>query len=78
MRKKYREEMELVAGGWTRWVPVVQDGYKMSCCDCGLVHALQFRVVEGRVELRAKRDNRATGQRRRWMSKNNVGEGKES
>jgi hypothetical protein len=50
------------AGEWIR--PVV-GGYKMKCCDCGLVHRFDFRIVNGEIELRAFRDNRATAQSRR-------------
>ena len=38
-------------------VPVM-DGYKMACCDCGLVHNIDFKIMEekvladGSVELR--------------------------
>lgn len=48
------------------WVQPVPKGYKMQCCDCGLVHRLDFRIHEGRVQFRVFRDNRATGQIRRW------------
>jgi len=64
---KYRQE-HAVDGEWSRWVFPVMDGYKMSCCDCGLVHELQFRVPDDepdRVEFRARRHNRSTGQIRR-------------
>lgn len=74
---KYRDEVE-GEGGWTDWV-FPTDFYKIACCHCGLVHEFEFRVspVEGEVEadrvhfmvtFRARRDNRATGQKRRWMS----------
>jgi hypothetical protein len=32
--------------GWCEWVYPVMDGYKMGCCDCGLVHQVSFRVVK--------------------------------
>ena len=52
------------------WIRPVRNGYRMACCDCGLVHELDFRVVRyGRghkVIFRARRNNRATaGMRRR-------------
>ena len=51
------------------WVKPEMTGYKMACCDCGLVHRLNFHVdEEGRVWLQAFRDNRATGQTRRWLN----------
>lgn len=48
-----------------QWVQPVKQGYRMECCDCGLVHTLDFRIFRGRVQLRARRNNRATGQIRR-------------
>ena len=49
------------------WIQPVTEGYKISCCDCGLVHKLDFRISEeGKIQFRASRDNRATGQRRRY------------
>lgn len=53
-----------------QWVNPVQEGYKMACCDCGLVHRLDFKVAEdGFVSLRAFRDNRATAAIRRERKK---------
>ena len=57
---------EANADGWTDWVQPVVDGYNMACCDCGLVHTLQFRTADdGLPEFRARRNNRSTGQMRR-------------
>ena len=45
--------------------------YKLQCCDCGLVHRMDFKVVTSRngrtqkVLFRAFRDERATGAVRR-------------
>ncbi len=33
-------------GGWSEWTQPIMRGYLMQCCDCGLVHELQFRVLE--------------------------------
>ena len=49
------------------WIQPIRRGYKMSCCDCGLVHVLNFRLRKGRIQLQAFRDNRATGQKRRHI-----------
>ena len=56
------------------WVCPKRRGYKMMCCDCGLVHIVDFQVMEKgkRLILRMRRDNRATGQARRWR-KNEAG-----
>jgi hypothetical protein len=48
-----------------KWIQPQAEGYGMCCCDCGLVHRLDFRIVKGKVQIRARRDNRATGQMRR-------------
>lgn len=29
-----------------QWVRPVMNGYRMMCCDCGLVHELDFKVIE--------------------------------
>jgi hypothetical protein len=46
------------------WVQPVRRGYKMACCDCGLVHTLNFRLVKnGRgafIQFQAFRDEKAT------------------
>lgn len=48
------------------WVePTPQRGHRIKCCDCGLVHVMDFRVVKGRVQFRPKRDKRATALARR-------------
>ena len=49
------------------WVQPIRKGYKMACCDCGLVHVFDFRVHRGRVQFRVFRNNRATGAIRRHM-----------
>ena len=32
--------------GWSDWVCPDPDDYLIKCCDCGLVHEAQFRVVK--------------------------------
>ena len=54
--------------GWTEWIrPTPQNKYQMACCDCGLVHTLQFMVDHGEAVFRAKRNNRSTALVRRHM-----------
>ena len=49
------------------WVQPIPRGYKLQCCDCGLVHRIDFRVIKyargkrTKVQFRARRDGRATG-----------------
>lgn len=42
------------------WVQPIRKGYKMRCCDCDLVHRMDFRVYKGRVQFRVYRDQKAT------------------
>ena len=57
------------ADGWSRWVQPIRRGYKLACCDCGLVHTTDFRVRDGRAQFRVRRNERSTGQVRRHMKK---------
>lgn len=66
-KRKYPTFEAIHPEGWTEWIYPVMDGYRMGCCDCGLVHEMQFRVTGeyDRVEFRVRRNNRATAQLRR-------------
>lgn len=33
-------------GDWSEWVCPDPEQYFMKCCDCGLVHEMQFKVVK--------------------------------
>jgi hypothetical protein len=35
--------MHPVEDGWCEWVQPTQ-GYKTQCCDCGLVHEMEFKA----------------------------------
>lgn len=51
------------------WVQPKRRGYKMCCCDCGLVHILNFRLVKWRrgtkIQFQAFRNERSTALSRR-------------
>jgi hypothetical protein len=49
-------------GEWTR--PRMRN-FREQCCDCGLIHRLDFRIVDGGIEFRTRRDDRATAAARR-------------
>ena len=49
-------------GEWTR--PRMAN-FREQRCDCGLIHRLDFRIVDGKVEFRTRRDDRATAAARR-------------
>ncbi len=62
---------ELSDGEWTN--PKIQ-GYKHQCCDCGLVHKMDFKLEDGELNdgelaIRFWHDKRATGQIRRYRHK---------
>jgi len=48
------------------WITVKNGFHRFRCCDCGLVHQINFRARKGKVEFQPFRDNRATGQSRRY------------
>ena len=51
------------------WVRPIRKGYRLRCCDCGLVHTMDFRLTPfGRghkIWFRVFRHNRATAASRR-------------
>lgn len=82
---------EVHEDGWTDWEQPVMEPrrYRLACCDCGLVHNFEFRVVQRfedgtervygeeagdvRVQWRCSRNARATGQVRHRMIANEEG-----
>lgn len=42
---RFRKEIEQ-EDGWSQEVAPKMLGYKMACCDCGLVHDMDFKVVK--------------------------------
>jgi hypothetical protein len=63
MRRKWKN----VQSG--EWVQPIRKGYRMACCDCGLVHRMNFRIhKEGAkhyIQMQAFRDERSTAALRR-------------
>lgn len=51
------------------WVQPIRKGYRMACCDCGLVHTMDFRVHGGAIQFRAYRNERSTAAMRRERKK---------
>ena len=45
MAKILKVQIEDPKTGWSEWQMPIMSGYKMACCDCGLVHDLDFQVV---------------------------------
>lgn len=46
------------------WVEPYRRRYYLKCCDCGLVHRLNFRVLKGAVHFQAFRV-KGSGRKRR-------------
>lgn len=47
---KYDEPQTLPGSIWTDWINPIMTGYKLRCCDCGLVHKMEFvamKVTQG-------------------------------
>jgi hypothetical protein len=40
------EPQEALEDGWCDWVCPKPQGYLMQCCDCELIHEVDFRVVQ--------------------------------
>lgn len=60
---EFKLQPAVMPDGWCDWVMPVMDDYRMKCCDCGLVHQMEFHVAthEGvdRVEFRMRRESPA-------------------
>jgi hypothetical protein len=57
-----------------QWVQPRMEGYRMACCDCALVHKMNFRIGVGKnsrgqmvlaVQFQAARDTKET----KWLRK---------
>ena len=63
IRKKVRRIYEQRGD---EWFTIHGLKHTIACCDCGLVHHIEIREHKGELQMRAIRDNRATGQKRRF------------
>lgn len=44
------------------WLEIPMRGFKEQCCDCGLVHRLNFKLdANGKLLMQCFRDGPATG-----------------
>lgn len=73
-RVRFTPERGAGSRGFSRWVQPRMESYLLACCDCGLVHEMQFRVrtvrtgnyaMRMRVQFRARRAERFTAAERR-------------
>lgn len=42
---RYTAYIETKPREWTGWIAPNMASYKMACCDCGLVHEIEFRAA---------------------------------
>jgi len=64
MKKKDKyTPVQIEDGKWYR----VRGYTHTECCDCALVHKEEFRLVDGHLEWRATRDDKATDKRRKEL-----------
>lgn len=38
---------------FTHWIRPVMTGYHLSCCDCGLVHTINFQAIQITKRMKA-------------------------
>jgi len=64
MKKKGKyTSVQIEDGKWYR----VRGYTHTECCDCALVHKEEFRLLDGHLEWRAVRDDKATQNRRKEL-----------
>jgi hypothetical protein len=51
------------------WFPLVGGKLRHQCCDCGLIHDVEGRKINREIELRFKRNERATAACRKHKKK---------
>jgi hypothetical protein len=49
------------------WISPIYKNYKIICCDCKLVHDVDFRIKKGRIQFRVRRNNHSTANARRKL-----------
>jgi hypothetical protein len=49
------------------------EDHLLACCDCGLVHNVEFRVHGGKTQWKVERNDPSTGQVRRHMKRRREG-----
>ncbi len=57
---------EAIEGEW--WRPVMR-GFRLGCCDCSLIHRVNFRKRPSGIEMQMFRDEKETTAQRRLQKK---------
>lgn len=55
-----------------QWVQPVERGYHMACCDCGLVHRMNFRVIGIRKKRAVFQAFRAVGETKKLRKRQGI------
>ncbi len=63
--RRYKKVKAKDKSGWSEWQQPITRGYKLVCCDCALVHHMEFRIYRGKIQFRAARADRLTVQLRK-------------
>ena len=50
------------------WFFVPRKGFRHGCCSCGLIHDVEFKIVNNKIYTRWKTHERATAASRRWFN----------
>ena len=86
--KRFRKEHTAGPRGFSRWVQPQMGKYLMACCDCNLVHEMQFRIMPGafvkgnnggqkmHVQFRARRAEAYTRRERKRANPSGTEKGK--
>lgn len=43
--RRFKTIVQKTRNGFSEWISPKMRGYLMKCCDCGLVHEIDFRIV---------------------------------
>lgn len=67
MMKRPKRYPKIKAGAW---VQPKRKYYRMACCDCGLVHKMEFKLIpygdgKHKIRFRVWRDNKETAKLRK-------------
>ena len=65
--------MQYVQRQENEWIQPKRKSYFIMCCDCGLVHELDFRIYKGHIQFRAKRNERKTATAKQKLAKERKG-----
>jgi hypothetical protein len=48
--------------GWSDWIKPIMKGYRIACCDCGLVHNMEFKVIKEKKVIKRYSDGSHSGE----------------